>query len=395
MSLSSAEVQSLTAAGIAALRRGDMPAARLSFGRVAEAGAADFTVHLGLAYVCQDLREFDAARKAVDAALALQPRDLRALAFKADHLKAAGDPSAPNYYQAVLQCAPQRAQLPPELQTLVARAQAEVDRHAKTLESALREQLLRVAAQTGEASPRYMQSLDLLAGRKQIYFQAPRLYYFPELPHIQFFERAAFPWLDAIEAATDDIRQEMLGVLHDPQSPQSFAPYVQRDPARPALREGGMLDNPDWSAFYLWKDGALVDENAVRCPRTVAALREAPLTQVPGRSPNVLFSQLRPGARIPAHNGFINTRLIVHLPLVVPPGCAFRVGNETREWVEGRAWLFDDTIEHEAWNHSDQTRVILLFEAWRPELSAAERAQVSALFQAIDQAKSRGAEWTM
>ena len=102
MSLSSAEVQSLTAAGIAALRRGDMPAARLSFGRVAEAGAADFTVHLGLAYVCQDLREFDAARKAVDAALALQPRDLRALAFKADHLKSAGDPSAPNYYQAAL-----------------------------------------------------------------------------------------------------------------------------------------------------------------------------------------------------------------------------------------------------------------------------------------------------
>jgi aspartyl/asparaginyl beta-hydroxylase (cupin superfamily) len=127
----------------------------------------------------------------------------------------------------------------------------------------------------------------------------------------------------------------------------------------------------------------------------VAALRDAPLTRVPGRSPNVLFSQLRPGARIPPHHGFVNTRLIVHLPLVVPSGCAFRVGNETRAWVEGRAWLFDDTIEHEAWNESDRTRVILLFETWRPELTGAERAQVTALFQAIDRVHGRGADWTM
>jgi len=177
--------------------------------------------------------------------------------------------------------------------------------------------------------------------------------------------------------------------------PAAFSPYVQRDRLRPTLNQGGMLDNPEWSAFYLWKHGQLVAENAARCPRTMAALAEVPLTQMPGRSPSVLFSLLRPGARIPAHHGFVNTRLIVHLPLVVPPGCGFRVGNETREWVEGKAWLFDDTIEHEAWNTSDRTRVILLFETWRPELTEAERAQVSALFEAIDRLRGGLADWSI
>ena len=71
-------------------------------------------------------------------------------------------------------------------------------------------------------------------------------------------------------------------------------------------------------------------------------------------------------------------------PLLVPGQCTFRVGNEVREWQKGRAWLFDDTIEHEAWNRSGQTRVILLFDVWRPELTLQERALVVSLFESID-----------
>jgi aspartyl/asparaginyl beta-hydroxylase (cupin superfamily) len=97
----------------------------------------------------------------------------------------------------------------------------------------------------------------------------------------------------------------------------------------------------------------------------------------------VLFSLLRPGAHIPAHHGFLNTRLIVHLPLIVPPGCRFRVGNQTREWVEGRAWVFDDTIEHEAWNDSDRLRVVMIFDHWHPQLSVAERRLITALNDAL------------
>jgi aspartyl/asparaginyl beta-hydroxylase (cupin superfamily) len=116
---------------------------------------------------------------------------------------------------------------------------------------------------------------------------------------------------------------------------------------------------------------------------------------IKGRTPSVLFSLLRPGAAIPPHHGFVNTRLICHLPLIVPDGCAFRVGNDTRPWREGQAWAFDDTIEHEAWNRSDQTRVILLFDIWRPELTGEERAQVAAMFEAIDDYGAGGEAWSV
>jgi len=145
-----------------------------------------------------------------------------------------------------------------------------------------------------------------------------------------------------------------------------------------------MLNNPEWSAFYLCKHGAIVPENTARCPKTLSALADVPLARVRNRSPAILYSLLRPGARIPPHTGEVNTRLICHLPLIVPDKCSFRVGNDTRAPVEGRAWVFDDTIEHEAWNGSDRTRVILLFEVWRPELTLEERALVSAMFEAID-----------
>ena len=125
----------------------------------------------------------------------------------------------------------------------------------------------------------------------------------------------------------------------------------------------------------------------------MAALAGVPLNQLPNRSPSVMFSLLRPHARIPPHNGLINTRLICHLPLIVPPGCGFRVGNENRHWQEGKAWVFDDSIEHEAWNPSDQTRVILLFEIWRPELTEQERLLVQALFAAIDAQSGQKPAW--
>ena len=95
-----------------------------------------------------------------------------------------------------------------------------------------------------------------------------------------------------------------------------------------------------------------------------------------------MFSLLRPRARIAPHTGVQNTRLVCHLPLIVPPGCGFRVGNEIRQWEEGKLLIFDDTIEHEAWNDSGEDRMVLIFDIWRPELSARERQEVSALFAA-------------
>jgi aspartate beta-hydroxylase len=108
----------------------------------------------------------------------------------------------------------------------------------------------------------------------------------------------------------------------------------------------------------------------------------------------VLFSLLRPGARIPPHHGFTNARLICHLPLIVPPQCALRVGNETRSWTEGEVVLFDDSIEHEAWNSSNEPRIVMIFDVWRPELSAEERDLVAAVLAAVDSFGGSRRQWT-
>src|SRR5216117_800740 len=369
-------------AGIEALRRGDARAARESFERIVAAGQADASAYLGLAHACAGLKDHPAALAAVDRALALEPRNLRALVMKADQLAASGDArAASSFYRAVVSTAPPADQLPADLRSEFARAEAMCGRYAAQFEAFLRQRLAARGLADGRATGRFRDSLDILTGAKKIYFQDPRQYFFPGLPQIQFYERSDFAWLDGVEAATADIRAELTEIL---KQESAFRPYVEGNPNLPQTDAQGMLNNPEWSAFYLWKNGTIVPENAARCPKTLSALADVPLARVRNRSPSILFSLLRPGARIPPHTGEVNTRLICHLPLIVPPDCSFRVGNDTRATVEGRAWVFDDTIEHEAWNGSDRTRVILLFEIWRPELTVEERALVSAMFEAID-----------
>jgi aspartyl/asparaginyl beta-hydroxylase (cupin superfamily) len=199
------------------------------------------------------------------------------------------------------------------------------------------------------------------------------------LPAIPFFDPADFDWVPALAAAAADMRAEAQAVLA---SGEGLAPYIEADPTRPN-KGHALLGKADWSAFYLWQNGAPVSEHARRCPVTAAALERLPMPRIDGRSPTALFSILKPHTHIPPHWGMINTRLICHIPLIVPEGCRLRVGNETRAVEFGKALIFDDSIEHEAWNDSDETRLILLFEIWRPELDAGERRALATMFEAI------------
>jgi hypothetical protein len=377
------DARALARAGIEALKRGQMHRARDAFAAALTAGADDASTCIGLAAACRGLGDLAGGLAAVNRALSHDRTDFRALLLKADLLGDSGDARAAlSFYLAAAKAGgPLEGQLPPELRKELARARAKCDEFAVRSEAYLRERLAAAGLVDRPSTARFRQSIDILFGRKKSYFQQPRYYFFPGLPQIQFYDRAGFPWLDRVEAAAPDIRAELATVMRDE---SAFRPYVQSDPRRPRKLQDGMLDNPDWSAFYLWKNGEVVGENASRCPRTLEALEGAPITRMEGRSPSILFSLLRPGARIPPHCGLVNTRLICHLPLIVPPGCSFRVGNETRSWEEGKAWVFDDSIEHEAWNRSERTRVILLFEIWRPELSEEERGLVSAMIAAID-----------
>ena len=135
----------------------------------------------------------------------------------------------------------------------------------------------------------------------------------------------------------------------------------------------------------MWRDGKRIDDAIARCPRTAALLERVPKVDIPETGPTVFFSILAPKAHIPAHMGVTNTRLIVHVPLVIPPGCRFRVGSETREWEFGKAFVFDDTIEHEAWNDSDVPRAVLIFDIWNPYLTLAERDLVRAAVAGVQE----------
>ncbi|KQY84663.1 aspartyl/asparaginyl beta-hydroxylase domain-containing protein [Brevundimonas sp. Root1423] len=336
-------------------------------------------------------RTFEARLAEADRVLRANPRDLRALIAKGDALVGLGDDrAAASFYGSALRGAAEVKGLPADLVADLRRAQSAMQDQSARFQSYLTDSLARSGFDAATSSDRFTLSLDLMAGRKRLYQQEPRFYLLPGLPQIQFQPRETLPWMTAVEDATADIRTELQALLAEP---DLFRPYVEPRADRPNTDSKGMASNADWSALFLWKDGEEQPDMARRCPRTLEALSGVPLCRVPGRTPSILFSRLTPGARIPPHHGLINTRLICHLPLIAPPGSRFRVGNDVREWKEGQAWAFDDTIEHEAANDSGQDRTVLIFDVWKPEVTEEERALVSAMFQAIDDYGAGGKAW--
>ncbi len=379
-----------TAGAAEAARRGDWPEvlAHLSSVETAATGVADDFALLASAHMHAGSPE--AAEAAADRALQLDAANLRAALVKADLLYAREALKEANlFYRAVAETRAVLADLPHDLAEGVGRARALRDRLARDIFSHVQAELGRAGYVEGRSSSRFTHALDLATGKRQAYFQQPQAFYFPELPNTQFYPREQFPWLDAIEAETETITAELEAVLR---TDETFAPYIRSIPGLPNQADYPLIDSTDWSACFLWKDGRETPI-ADRCPRTMAALEAAPLCRIAGRSPQIMFSQLKAGAHIRPHYGFVNTRLICHLPLIVPPGCRFRVGNEVRSWEKGKAWVFDDTIEHEAINQSDRTRVVLIFDIWRPELTGEERALVQTLLEAMDAFSPSRTDW--
>ncbi len=211
--------------------------------------------------------------------------------------------------------------------------------------------------------------------------QRPTFMKFPDLPAQAWFERSQFPWLSDIEHHTHEIRLELQQVLR---SGQGLQPFVEIPKDHQAAAYWQDLNySPSWNAFFFYRDGRRYADNCHRCPLTSGLLEKLPLCHVGEHSPEVFFSVLKPGAHIPRHTGVINTRLVVHLPLVIPSECGIRVGGELRAWKEGECLVFDDTFEHEAWNRSDQTRVVLIFDIWNPYLTEIEKQAMSIVVEEI------------
>lgn len=213
--------------------------------------------------------------------------------------------------------------------------------------------------------------------------QRPKFLYFPDVPSQPYYARERFPWHDALEAATDWIREELRDVLAREQSLEAFLGAPPPGQSQQAMLQSSGTQPATWDAYFFYRHGERYDANADACPRTAALLDSLPLTRIRDHAPETLFSVLSPGTHILPHTGVTNVRLVTHLPLIVPPDCALRVGGQTHVWREGRCVTFDDTFEHEAWNRSNETRVVLILDSWNPDLTVAECAAVTELIGAI------------
>ena len=383
LSLAPDDAAVLGAHGVHALRVSDAAQARQWLERSVAADSSNAAMYVNLATSLRELNDAEAESKALERALTLQPHFTLALIQKASLLERAGKgkQAARIYHRALLSLRPDTA-LPRSWQPVIEHARRTVLASLNELDTWLQERMQEVRARhAAEKVDRVDDCLGAIIGRNRIYVQQPTFTHFPRLPAIQFYEREEFPWVAAVERATDDIRTELQSLLAD--SRDRFSPYLTHSPDEPLNQWRELNQSRRWSALFLYKDGERQDVTADRCPKTLAALEQAPIVRIAHRGPTQLFSLLEPKTRIPPHTGSTNTRLTVHLPLIVPPGCGFRVGTQVREWHPGKLLIFDDTLEHEAWNDSDQDRVILIFDIWNPLMTPAEQDLMTVATAAI------------
>jgi aspartyl/asparaginyl beta-hydroxylase (cupin superfamily) len=369
----------LNSAGGHMHRIGQPAQARHLYQRAIASDAKSKVLWLNLAGACRSLGDTAAESAALEKALALEPRYVPALLHKGDLMERLSKPiAAALMFEAALASIAPGEPIPQHMAPAIAHAREVVAANARALEAFLERELKPVRAlHSGEDQHRYDACRDILLGKRRAWSSLPKDTYFPYLPAIEFFRREDFPWLGILEEATTDITAEALTVLREEAA--SFSPYVSFPPGTPLDEWAPLNHSMDWSVYSLWHDGTPVNAHQAACPKTSAVLAQLPLCDIPDYAPGAYFSVLKPRTRLPPHTGTTNTRSIVHLPLVIPEGCRFRVGSQTRSWEKGQAWVFDDTIEHDACNDSDQVRIILIFDIWNPLLTSAERDLVRAM----------------
>lgn len=328
------------------------------------------------------LGDFHASLAVLDEALDMKPYDFAALLAKGAMLEKINRPKAAvEVYRNALKIAPPRAHCPPAVTTQMDYAARMVDQHAKALGDFMRQRLSGLRADVGQAAlDRFDEGLEIYAGLIQPPKQQPLLLNYPRLPVIPFYDRNLFPWLSTLEDATPVIQAELTALLET--GFDDFAPYIAYPKGVPVNQWGELNHSRKWSSLFLWKDGRRQDAICARCPDTAALLDSLPMADQDSFSPTAMFSALQPHTHIPAHTGSSNVRLLAHLPIILPGPARFRVGNTVKSWEMGKAWIFDDTIEHEAWNDADALRVILIFDVWNPYLDDKEKVLITEMMKA-------------
>ena len=384
----SGHVEARNALAVSALLSGDLSHARAQLDAALAAAPHDALTLSHLAQLQKTEGDLPGALQTYAALLARQPDLYTVRLAYTQLLEATGDISlaAQHGFRALRQA--QRAgrwlsvdSTPPGLRAQVMRTMALVDTHRRELCERLFAPLVQRFGQAAMQRVAAFVSVQLgeAAYTPPDARQRPTAMPFPGLPQSPYLDKNAVAGIAELESQTPGILAELQAVLG----------YVDGREAvfsDPALAEAFLRGNrgpASWDGYYFYRHGQRNETNATRCQQTMAAIDRLALARVRGHGPEVLFSTLGPGTHLLPHHGVTNARVVCHLPLIVPPDCALRVADEEHSWRVGEVVVFDDTYAHEAWNRSDQFRVVMIFDMWHPDLSEAERVAVCALQEAL------------
>jgi hypothetical protein len=374
------ETQSLEDQADRAAAAGQYAAARHLLEQAVQGDGATIEMWTKLSAMRKASGDLRGALTAIEQGLALSPLDFSALLSRAVILDGLKEPGAGEAYGQALAQLQSEDDVPAPMKPAVAYARKRRDEFRQTLRDYLAETL--PDNLTAAEQARAARFITNRTRTTRHFHQGPSDFHYPGMPEIEFHDPGQFQGLKELEAATGAIREEFDALIAAEAA--AMVPYVQY-PERIPLRQWKELNNNrQWTAIHLLKNGWPVEVNARHCPRTMEAISKMDQPQVPGASPVAMFSLLAPGTHIPPHMGVANTRLVCHLPIIVPPNCGFRCGETIREWKVGEAFVFDDTIEHEAWNNSEELRVVLILDIWAPALSANERRAVAGVIGATN-----------
>lgn len=333
-------------------------------------------IALMLANARREMGQVDGELAALDAALSADPYFYPALLARGVAFERQGKTKlAAVTFQNVMKIAPPQAQWPEGLQEQLLHARKVADAYSQSMMAALGD-----AAGVSAIDNKWQEAISIMAKVTKPYHADCNQLHIPRLPAIPFYDPYQFSWARALEAKTDMITRELQALLAS--KGDAFTPYITYRPGDPVNQWAELNHSKRWSSLSLWRGGIRDDDNLAACPQTAQALAEVEMAQIGGLCPNAMFSALAPHTEIPPHHGETNARLVVHLPLIIPSNCHYRVGFEKRQWEVGKLLIFDDTIEHTARNDSDELRVILIFDIWNPHLTLGERTMVQALTQA-------------
>lgn len=364
--------------GIHAFQRRALKDAIAHLERAIEISPMDPFIRLMLANVERENGNIKGELEVLDGALAVDAYFYPALLAKANwQERNSSQSAAAETYRNVLKIAPPENHWPAELRSQLTHGRSFAQKVSYNIESKLLEALGQGMGSDWQKNPKWREAVSIMAGITKPYPSICNQLQVPRLAPQTFYDLSKMEWVKQIEEQTDVILEELQNALISRKD--GFSPYIQYRPGEPVNQWAELNHSDRWSTLPLWLSGKRYEENIAACPKTFAALSLADLADIDGLCPNVIFSALAPHTAIPPHNGETNARLIGHLPLIVPDNCYFKCGYDERPWKKGEIFAFDDTLEHAAYNNSDELRVVILFDIWNPFLSLEEREVVRTL----------------